>query len=216
MRIIRGSDPGPVTKYGDYKPYLQLLFRSRCAYCISHEEKLGGYDAMEVDHFRPWGRTEFKHLKKEWANLYYACRGCNLHKSNHWPTTDQESRGLRFIDPCNEDPDDHIRLTRHLKTGELSWLRPLTPVGRYTIDKIRLNRKQLVDIRRELARRESEERTSLDRNREQIERLTNDVEERGSTSDVEAVLCSLRDEQRRILSRIEELRSRRPFLIEEL
>ncbi len=74
MRIVRGSDPGPFAKYGNYKPYLQPLFRSRCAYCISHEEVMGGYEAMEVDHFRPPSQPEFKHLKKEWANLYYACR----------------------------------------------------------------------------------------------------------------------------------------------
>lgn len=110
MRIVRGSNPGPHSKYGDYKQYLQPLFRSRCAYCISHEELMGGYDAMEVDHFRPWTRHEFKHLENEWINLYYACRRCNLHKSDHWPTSEQTDLGLRFIDPCEDDPDDHLRL----------------------------------------------------------------------------------------------------------
>ena len=215
MKIVRGSDPGPFAKYGDYKPYLQPLFRSRCAYCISHEDVMGGYDAMEVDHFRPWRRTEFQHLEKKWANLYYTCRRCNQHKWKHWPTTDQNALGFRFIDPCEEDPDDHIRLTRHPKTDELSWLQHLTPVGEYSIDKIRLNRKQLVDIRRKLARLDREERVSLSRNRQQIERLANDVEERGAAPNVEKVLRSLKEEQELILIRIEDLRSRRPFPVEE-
>lgn len=140
---------------------------------------MGGYDAMQVDHFRPWSRPEFKHLKREWKNLYYVCQRCNLYKSEHWPTVDQEVGSLRFIDPCEEDPDDHIRLTLHPKTDERSWLRHLTPVGLYAIEKIRLNRKQLVDIRRDLARKEGDEGTALNRTREQIERLANDVKERG-------------------------------------
>ena len=215
MRIVRGSDPGPVSRYGEYKPHLQPLFRYRCAYCISHEDVMGGYDAMEVDHFRPVGRSDFAHLKKEWTNLYYSCRLCNGSKSAHWPTTEQNAIGFRFIDPCEDDPDDHIRLTRHPKTDELSWLQYLTPAGRYTIDKIGLNRKQLIDIRRELARLDHEERVALNRTRQQIERLAIDVEEGRSTPNVEKVLRSLKEEQVRILSRIEDLRSRRPFLVEE-
>lgn len=215
MKIVRGSDPGPFAKYGDYKPYLQPLFRSRCAYCISHEEVMGGYDAMEVDHFRPSSQPDFKLLKKKWANLYYACRLCNGRKLNHWPTNEQNARGFRFIDPCEDDPDDHIRLTRHPKTDELSWLQYLTQAGRYTIDKIGLNRKQLVDKRRDLARKEGDEGAALNRTRQQIERLANDMEERGATPDVEEVLRSLKEEQELILIKIEDLRSRRPFLIEE-
>ena len=215
MKIVRGSDPGPFAKYGDYKPYLQPLFRSRCAYCISHEDVMGRYDAMQVDHFRPWSRPEFKHLKTKWKNLYYACQRCNRHKWNHWPTTEQNALGFRFIDPCEEDPDDHIRLTRHPKTDELSWLQHLTPAGRYAIEKIRLNRKQLVDIRRGLARKEGDEGAALNRTRQQIEHLANDVEEGRSTPNVEKVLRSLKEEQELILIRIEDLRSRRPFPVEE-
>lgn len=217
MRIVRGSDPGPFAKYGDYKPHLQPLFRSRCAYCISHEEVMSGYDAMEVDHFRPRSRPEFEHLKKEWTNLYYACRLCNGNggKSNHWPTTEQNALGFRFIDPCEEDPDDHIRLTRHPKTDELSWLRPLTPAGQYTIDKIRLNRKQLVDMRRKLARLDREERAALNSSRQCIEYWANQLEERGSTPGGEKAMRSSKEAQERILRNIEDLRSRRPFLVEE-
>jgi len=215
MRIVRGADPGPVAKYRDYKSHLQPLFRSRCAYCISHEDVMGGYDAMEVDHFRPKQCIEFQHLEKEWGNLYYACRRCNLHKSNHWPTSDEEADGLRFIDPCEDDPDDHLRLTRHPQNGDVCWLRALTPAGQYTIEKIRLNRKQLIDMRRALARQEREALEAFKGNRQQIELLTRDMGARGATPEVEEVLHSLREEQERILDRIEGLRSRRPFQVEE-
>lgn len=215
MRILRGADPGPVAKYRDYKPDLQPLFRFRCAYCISHEELMGGYDAMEVDHFRPPNRPEFKHLEKEWANLYYTCRRCNAHKWNHWPTTEEKGRGLRFVDPCEDDPDDHLRMTRHPDTADFCWLRALTPAGRYTIDKIRLNRKQLIDIRRALVRQEREVQEAIDRNSEQIAILAGDLRVRGATPEVEEVLRSLREEQERMLRRKDELLSRRPFRVEE-
>jgi hypothetical protein len=213
MRIVRGSDPGPVTKYGDYKPELQRIFRSRCAYCILHEEEMGGYAAMEVDHFRPWKRPEFEHLKKEWTNLYYTCRRCNLWKSNHWPTTEQNARGLRFIDPCEDDPDDHLRIVPHPGNGELCWLLAVTPAGKYTIEKIRLNRKQLIDIRRRLMRKYREEQAALNENHQRIKHLADDPDKRGATPNVEEVLRSLEEEQQRILSRMEELRSRRPFTV---
>lgn len=215
MRIVRGADLGPLAGYRDYKPHLQPLFRFRCAYCISHEELMGGYDAMEVDHFRPWSRPEFKHLEKQWPNLYYACRLCNGAKSNHWPTIEQSSCDLRFVDPCEDDPDDHFRITRHPSTADLCWLRALTPPGQYTIHKIRLNRKQLVDIRRVLARQEREAQEAIDRNSEQIALLAEDLCVRGATPEVEEVLRSLREEQERILRRKDELLSRRPFRIEE-
>ncbi len=176
---------------------------------------MGGYDAMEVDHFRPWSRPEFKHLEKEWGNLYYTCRLCNGSKSNHWPTTEQDARGLRFVDPCEDDPDDHVRISRHPNTGDFCWLRALTPAGRYTIDKIRLNRKQLIDIRRALAREESEVREAFNRNRQRIELLTKDLDARGATPEVEDVLRSLREEQERVSRQLEDLRSHRPFQSDE-
>ena len=215
MRIVRGPDPGPVTEYRDYKPHLQPLFRSRCAYCISHEDVMGRYDAMQVDHFRPLKGHKFKHLKREWTNLYYTCGRCNLHKSNHWPTPEQAARGLRFVDPCEDDPDDHIRIVGIFENGGGFRLRHLTPAGRYTIDKIGLDRKQLRDIRLHLAQQGHEARKELDEKRQQIEGLTNEMDERGSTPNLEEVLRSLEEEQQRILRRIEELHSRRPFLIDE-
>ena len=78
-----------------------------------------------------------------------------------------------------------------------------------------MNRKQLLDKRHELARQEHEALDELERKRQQIEGLAYDVKERGSTPDIEAVLLSLREEQQRILGRMEALRSRRPFLVDE-
>ena len=135
MKLTRSPNPGPFSEHGRYKPHLQPLFRYRCAYCISHEDAMGGYEAMEVDHFRPSSRPDFAHLKTEWTNLYYCCRLCNGSKTNHWPTAEQKMKGFRFVDPCAEDPDDHIRLTRDPKNGELCTVQSRTPAGEYTISR---------------------------------------------------------------------------------
>lgn len=163
MRIVRNVDPGPFDHHGAYKLHLQQLFRYRCAYCLSHEDFMGRFDAMEVDHFRPRGRAEFAHLKCAWPNLYYCCRRCNQHKSSMWPNADELEDGLRFVDPCEEDPDEHFRLTRDAKGDEDGGIAGETSAARYSIAKIRLNRQQLIDIRRDIAHQERAAREHLNR-----------------------------------------------------
>lgn len=63
---------------------------------------IGGEEVFEVEHFKPRGK--FPHLDCVYGNLYYVCRKCNAHKSETWPSEEQLARGLRFVDPCEEDP----------------------------------------------------------------------------------------------------------------
>ncbi len=215
MRIVRSPDPGPFNHYRDYKPHLRPLFRYRCAYCLSHEDFMGRFDAMEVDHFKPKRRPEFAHLEHEWANLYYCCRRCNQHKSNHWPTDEEARRGLRFVDPCAEDPDDHFRLSRHPKHGDFCCVISPTAAGRYTIEKIRLNRDQLVQIRRSIAAEEREEQALLSRISQWITSLTAEVESRGPSAEIKQALRGLTREHEQRSAKLAEIRSLRPFPVEE-
>src|SRR5580698_6290867 len=109
MRIERGTDPGPYTKARDYVIHLRQLFRHRCAYCLTPDDRLGGEEGMKVDHFHPESRRP--ELRLAWANLYYCCDVCNNRKSNY-PTDIETARGERFVDPCAEDPDEHFRMVR--------------------------------------------------------------------------------------------------------
>ncbi len=215
MRIIRSPDPGPFNDYRDYKPHLRPLFRYRCAYCVSHEDIMGRSDAMEIDHFRPGSRPEFKHLEKAWPNLYYSCRLCNGRKGCRWPTEEEEHRGLRFVDPCVEDPDDHLRLSRHPRHGDFCWVISPTGAGRYTIDKIGLNRDQLVQIRRSLVAEEREEQALLSLISQSITRLSVEVERKGPSATIEQVMRDLREEHQLRSARLTEIRSLRPFPVEE-
>lgn len=208
MRVIRNDDPGPFDIYGTYKPHLQRLFRDRCAYCLSHEDLMGRFDAMEVDHFRPKGRPEFAHLEREWANLYYCCRRCNQHKWNKWPSPAEQARDLRFVDPCEEDPDDHFRLTRDARGNEACWITGETPAGRYSIAKIRLNRRQLIDIRRDITRDERAARKQLDL----VDGLLSSLGARARSSSDIVMLEELRKQASKSL---EDIQSLRPFPLAE-
>ena len=211
MRIERGPDPGPFMKYRDYKPHLQSTFGFRCAYCLSHEDILGRYDAMEIDHFRPRSVPKFKGLTNSWENLYYSCRLCNRHKSCHWPTAQQTARDFRFVDPCQDDPDEHFRLTRDPDTGYRCRLRPQSCPGKYTADKIRLDRKQLRDVWQQLDMHERKHRDLLAKKSEQVGILENDIRRRGVSADANALLADLKREKKSLEAELERIRNEWPF-----
>ena len=208
MRIIRNADPGPFNEHGKYKPYLQRLFRDRCAYCLSHEDHMGRFDAMEVDHFRPKARREFAHLRLAWTNLYYCCRRCNQHKSSKWPNADELEQGLRFVDPCEEDPDEHFRLTHDESGNEDGKIASETPAGRYSIAKIRLNRRQLIDIRLDIAREERDVRKDLDWIYQIISRL-------GTGAQSSSSIAMLEELRKQKSKKLENRQALRPFPLAE-
>ena len=208
MRIIRDTAPGPFSDYSKYKPFLQPLFRSRCAYCLSHEDQMSRFDAMEVDHFRPKGRPEFAHLGLAWANLYYCCRRCNQHKSSKWPNSAERAQGLRFVDPCEEDPDEHFRLTRDESGNEDGKIASETQAGRYSIAKIRLNRQQLIDIRLDIAR---EERTA----REQLNLIDGLLSSLGTRAQRSSHIAMLEELHENASKSLEHIQALRPFPLAE-
>lgn len=145
MRIERGPDPGPFSDPAAYKPHLRPLFRSRCAYCLVPDDRLGGEGGMTVDHFKPQRR--YPALRLSWPNLYYACSICNSHYKKDYPTPEEEAEGKRFVDPCEEDPDEHFRLVRDRVTGDRCRVHPLSPAAEYAVFRLKLNgRKSLRDF----------------------------------------------------------------------
>jgi len=169
---------------------------------------MGRFDAMEVDHFRPTGRPEFAHLKCAWANVYYCCRRCNLHKSRKWPNADELEQGLRFVDPCEEDPDEHFRLTRDAKGNEDGWIASETSAARYTIAEIRLNRKQLIDIRRDIAHKERAAR-------ELLNRFDGLISSAGAPAERSSVIAELEELREQASKSLEEIQALRPFPLAE-
>jgi len=106
----------------------------RCGYCGVSEVWVGG--ELEIDHFRPLrhGGTDTP------DNLVYACTICNRFKSDYWPTPDAPE-SLRLLHPGQDDLSAHL-----LETAD-GRLVGLTPRGWFHIDRLHLNRSQLIDLR---------------------------------------------------------------------
>ncbi|RAJ30351.1 uncharacterized protein (TIGR02646 family) [Kitasatospora sp. SolWspMP-SS2h] len=123
------------------KAQLRLLLRQmapgleRCMYC---GDNLG----TDIDHFEPIAHAPLRTF--DWQNHLLACAHCNSNrKRDRFPRDPATGDGL-LIDPCREDPADHLRL--YLDSGAYD---PLTARGEATIEVFGLNeRPELVRGRR--------------------------------------------------------------------
>jgi 5-methylcytosine-specific restriction endonuclease McrA len=142
-RIIRKETPPPTRGRDGYlkvREHLRRDFDYRCAYCMIHEQQIGGTEGFWIDHFKP--RSKDGRIN-DYANLYWACIGCNRSKGESWPTPAQRRQGARFVDPCREQ-DYGVHFTKN-EHGELV---PQTPCGEYHVTRLRLNRLSRVAYRR--------------------------------------------------------------------
>jgi hypothetical protein len=103
--------------------------REHCMYC-------GDNQGTDIDHFEPIAHNPLRTF--DWLNHLLACSFCNSHAKRDRFPVDADARPL-LIDPCSEEPFDHLLLT--LSLGVYS---PLTDKGAATIDVCGLNRALLV------------------------------------------------------------------------
>ena len=120
-------------KYNDYRDDLREDFNGRCGYCDDSDVNCDPI-CFHIDHFAP--KSRFAELETAYQNLVYACRFCNMRKSNHWVGTDPATpndgeRG--FIDPCGQDYDDH------LERSPEGAIVSKTPLGRYISRRLSLH-----------------------------------------------------------------------------
>lgn len=144
---------GSFYAYTHYREAIAEDCECRCVYCDCHEDIVGGREAMEMDHFRPWGKAfgpsnerRFEHLKNEPRNLVHACGVCNGFKSSHWPTEDPDrpyDHEKGWIDPFEERRADFLEVR-----ADGNVYAKKAP-GQYQIKKLRLNR-ALLKRQREL------------------------------------------------------------------
>jgi 5-methylcytosine-specific restriction endonuclease McrA len=123
----------------------------RCVYCDCYGDDIGGLDAMETDHFRPWnkgfgvaGERLFAHLKNEPQNLVHSCGPCNRFKHDLWPTEDPDrpyDHEKGWIEPFEECRADFLQVA---DDGVLNHRKP---PGAYQIKQLRLNRPLLKRLR---------------------------------------------------------------------
>ena len=113
-------------------------FGDLCAYCRSAERLT--VVTFELEHITPQavgGETRF-------ANLCLSCPSCNRHKATRQGATDPETgEQVALFHPQQDDWEEHFTWT-----ADGALLQALTPEGRATIDALKMNREQLVRVRR--------------------------------------------------------------------
>lgn len=148
-------NPPQYSSYRSYRSYIINNCTCKCSYCSIRESESVG-TTFEIDHFRP--KKLFPKLENDIYNLRLACRKCNLFKSDFWIDAslgcNRDCNNCnnkictknieRFFDSMNED----VSLIMAMDNNFL--LQPINNsfVSKYTIDKLRLNRKNLIDLRK--------------------------------------------------------------------
>lgn len=112
--------------------------RSRCEYCCSAEENSG------EDYFIDHVVAESRGGADSPENLAWCCFWCNCFKQARSEARDRQTGDIvPLFNPRKDNWHDHFRWTRDGLT-----IVGRTPIGRATIDALRLNRPNLVRGRR--------------------------------------------------------------------
>ena len=131
--------------YSDWKPLLSVEGFHQCVYCTISEGSFGGIRNFHVEHYRPKALDEFKELENDYTNLFYSCSICNSFKSDDWPNhPDNTFNKAYYPDPSKVD---YTQLFQVFEDSGLIAGQNYT--GTYILNKLYLNRPQLIINRRE-------------------------------------------------------------------
>jgi 5-methylcytosine-specific restriction endonuclease McrA len=121
---------------------VKLRARHLCEYC--HCPEYFSPDPFELDHIFPLSAGGDSQLD----NLALACSGCNGHKSDSFVAIDPGTGQLSHLyNPRKDNWEEHFRWD-----AEFLLIVGISPTGRATIDKIKVNRENVVNLRRVLAK----------------------------------------------------------------
>src|SRR5487761_763324 len=101
---------------------LRRRFGFRCGYCSVGEADAGS--ELTVDHFQP--RSQGGSDTSD--NWVYSCHACNEFKGDWW----RPESSRRILHPERDE------LARHIAEGKDGSLRPLTEMGAFQIERLRL------------------------------------------------------------------------------
>lgn len=120
-------------RYTLYRTDLRRDFFQACGYCGDSDQRIDRI-GFHIDHFAP--KALFPNLELVYENLVYACRFCNVGKSDHWVGTDPTvpNDGLEgFVDPCTAAYEQHFE---RLPDGRIVGR---SPVGIYAAKRLRFH-----------------------------------------------------------------------------
>lgn len=121
---------------------VRRLDKDRCAYCRTPEELT--VTTFEIDHIVPvsaGGETALD-------NLCLACPACNRYKGVQQSASDAETgQSVPLYHPRRQEWSTHFAWSK-----DTAQIMGLTPTGRATVEALRMNRPQMVRLRRLWAR----------------------------------------------------------------
>ena len=117
----------------DERERLRCQFQFRCGYCGVSERDVGA--ELTVDHFQPRSKGGL-HEPQNWV---YCCHACNEFKGDTWQPNSPE----RILHPLQDS------LAAHIVEREDGMLQGLSVTGAFHIQRLHLNRAQLVAYRRQ-------------------------------------------------------------------
>jgi hypothetical protein len=196
--------------YQDWKPHLAEEGNGRCVYCAILDVELGGQRNFHVEHYKPKSRPEFAHLINDYENLFYACALCNTFKSDSWfQANDGDWSVIHYPNPSLYNYGDFFEISDDVFTLTGNHL-----VGTFLIQRLHLNRFQLIHFRRyEHSLDKSDEiLESTDQTREELKPFIKDSNDTAFkyyeklTSLREEILLLLKEKLKRSLYVPDELR----------
>lgn len=141
---INKTAPAETKHYRAWKLDLAVEGGNQCVYCCIHEGMFGGIRNYHVEHYRP--KSKFAGLEHAYENLFYACAICNVFKSDSWlalPNDPNDWTCKHFPDPSVVDFGAMLRIqerNHHVVSDFVA--------GKFLIERLHLNRPQLVIARR--------------------------------------------------------------------
>jgi HNH endonuclease len=113
-----------------------------CEYCLTPLDF--SHSPFEAEHITPISKDG----KTVSGNLALACRGCNLYKSDKTVGFDAVSDDtVRLYNPRKDDWNDHFGWAKNFTV-----VIGLTPIGRATVEVLKLNRQGLLNQREMLCK----------------------------------------------------------------
>lgn len=156
--IVKDKDKFPkFSKYTEVecKQALRIEARYQCVYCSIKEAHFGGVRNFHVEHYRP--KKKFPEFENDYENLFFSCPICNSFKNDDWPADPDEQ-----LLTCHYPDPKQIDYGKILIVDPDSRISSKNVAGRYVIERLHLNRAQLILLRKsEIVRNELTKLTDI-------------------------------------------------------
>jgi hypothetical protein len=128
--------------WNDWKQAIADYCEGRCVYCAIPESRFGGIRNFHIAHFRP--KAKFRSLENDIGNLYLSCSICNVLKCDDWPAEPAADHSrVAYPDPSRTDFNALLVVSAATREVDSQAV-----AGKYLIERVLLNRAQLIVERR--------------------------------------------------------------------